>query len=355
MIGHAYLKAAHQINKLRFRPAMLAKIASGYFNTLVLRKTVLRVVDISINTACQSKCNYCYAESFKQSGAQLMTVKEIGEMWRQATAMGAFSALVLGGEPTLRQDFLDIISTLEPKKNLVTFTTNGISLTEEIVRELKRLGVFLVNISIDSTDPALNDRRRGYLGHFEAALKAVELCRKYGLDVCVPVVTSKSHLQETMKMIEFGKKHGFTVTMNLLSLQGRAKKERADQFDAEFWEALCELYAKNPGLRADFDLNFTMKVQCPAGYERVHIAPFGDVTGCSLQSVSFGNIREEPLADIVARMREFKHFKKRSSRCLIAMDDEYIEDYQMIASEQPVTPYPVTKIEALRQADGPKE
>jgi hypothetical protein len=54
-------------------------------------------------------------------------------------------------------------------------------------------------------------------------------------------------------------------------------------------------------------------------------------------------------------MREFKHFKKRSSRCLIAMDDEYIEDYQMIASEQPVTPYPVTKIEALRQADGPKE
>lgn len=342
------VKALHQADKIRFRPALIARIARGYFNTLVLRRKVLRVLEISINTACQSKCSYCYAATFQNRSGALLSVREIRDLWLQAERMGAFSALVLGGEPTLRKDFLDVIAAFEPKKNIVTFTTNAIALTEEMVRELKRLGVFLVNISLDSTDPAINDRRRGYDGHFDAAMKAIDLCLTHGLDVTIPIVTSKSHFPETLKMVEFARRHGLTANLNLLTLSGRATALRADQFDAEFWETLCELYRRNPHLRSDFNVNLTLKIECPAGFEKIHVAPYGDVTGCSLISVSFGNVREEPLADIVSRMREFKHFKKRSDRCLIAVDEEYIQDYQLVASARPMTPVRAELIEKAR-------
>lgn len=339
-------KAIHQVNKVPLRPRLLAKVARGYFKTLVLRQSVLRVLEISINTACQSRCGYCYAETFKQPRGQQLTVAEIRALWQQAERMGAFCSLVLGGEPTLRKDFLDVIAALEPRKNLVTFTTNSISLTEAMVRELKRLGVFLVNISLDSPDPATNDRRRGYEGHFDAAMRAIEWCRVHGLAVTVPIVTSKSYFPQTLEMIDFVKRQGLVANLNLLTLSGRARADRADQFDAAFWDQLRALYASDASLRSDFNVNLSLKVECPAGFEKVHVAPYGDVTGCSLMSVSFGNVREEPLADIVGRMRQFPHFKKRPDRCLIAVDDQFIDDYQAVASSSAVTPVRVEHIES---------
>jgi DNA repair photolyase len=54
-------KTFHQIDKIRYRPALLQKIARGYFRTLILRRPTLRIVEFSINHSCQSGCEYCYA------------------------------------------------------------------------------------------------------------------------------------------------------------------------------------------------------------------------------------------------------------------------------------------------------
>src|SRR5208337_4039598 len=154
-----------------------------YFRTLVLKKPTLRVCEFSITPQCQSKCNFCYAAKFEKPGDTLLSSKEIIGIWNQAKQLGAFSSIVFGGEPLLHPHFFEIIEALEPKRNLVTITTNGISLSEEKVIRLKRLGVFLVNISLNSLNPELNDRLRGYRGHFDAATKAIELCKKHGIDV----------------------------------------------------------------------------------------------------------------------------------------------------------------------------
>jgi MoaA/NifB/PqqE/SkfB family radical SAM enzyme len=48
------------------------------------------------------------------------------------------------------------VEILEPRHNIVTFATNSIRLTEELVRELARMGVFTVQISVNSLDAAVN-------------------------------------------------------------------------------------------------------------------------------------------------------------------------------------------------------
>lgn len=334
-------KTFHQIDKIRYRPALLQKIVRGYFRTLVQRKPTLRIVEFSINHACQSKCGYCYAAKFRRPGEPMLGVDEIRDIWQQSSRMGAIGSLILGGEPTLHPHFLDIVAALEPKKNIVTIATNCITLSEEMIVELKRLGVFVLYVSINSTDPATNDIVRGYEGHHEHVMRVIDSCKRHGIDVMLPITTSKKLLPETIKLLDFAKQHGMTASMGLLAPTGRQEGRKEDLFDEGFWAQLRELYNDNPGLRGDWDTNFTLKVGCPAGYEKIHVGPYGHVTGCAIQPMSFGCLREERVEDVVARMREFKHFKKRPEHCIVALDEEFIGDYVDPSIDELSTPYPI--------------
>jgi hypothetical protein len=59
--------------------------------------------------------------------------------------------------------------------------------------------------------------------------------------------------------------------------------------------------------------------------------------------MSFGSLRDESLEEIVGRMREFKHFKKRPDHCIVALDEEFIGDYVDPAMDEPSTPYPIER------------
>ncbi|CAA7612150.1 radical SAM/SPASM domain-containing protein [Magnetospirillum sp. UT-4] len=335
------VKSVHQLNKIRYRPKLLAGIARGYFRTLVLRKPTLRICEFSITAACQSKCEFCYASKFAKKGQQLLSVDEIRNTWRQAKRMGAFSTVLLGGEPLLRRDFMDIIDALEPKDNIVTFTSNAILLTRDMLVDLKRRGVFLVNFSLNSLEAEANDAMRGYDGHRDKVFEVIETCKSLGLDVFLGVATSKKNLQDTISIVDFAREKGLGVTINLMTPMGRAECMGDELFDAEFWATLRDLYNRNPGLRSDYDVNLDLKIGCPAGFEKIHVAPYGDVTGCSMNPASFGNVRDMPLEQIVAKMRSFHHFAKRAPNCIVAVDKEYIGDYSEFAATQAASPYDI--------------
>jgi MoaA/NifB/PqqE/SkfB family radical SAM enzyme len=191
-----FKKSAHQINKIRLRPLLLAKIARGYFRTLVLKRPTLRICEFSITSRCQSRCSFCYASKFDRPNEAPLSLTEIKNTWTQAKLQGAFSSIVFGGEPLLHPNFMDIIALLEPRKHIVTVTTNAIALTEDLVVEMKKMGVFLLNLSLNSLDPEVNDRLRGYPGHHDRVMQAIAWCRKHRMDVFLPVATAKPYLNE---------------------------------------------------------------------------------------------------------------------------------------------------------------
>jgi MoaA/NifB/PqqE/SkfB family radical SAM enzyme len=334
-------KLLHQVGKISYRPVLCAKLARGFFRTLVLRKPTLRVVEFSITAECQSKCTYCYAAKFRKEDDTLLSLAEIKYTWEQAKRMGAVSAMVFGGEPLMHPQFLEILEVLQPRQHLIGITTNAILLTEPIVIEMKRLGVSLVDVSLNALDPALNDRLRGYDGHFEKAMSAISLCKKHGIEVGIPIATYKKYLKETHALVDFATQNGVTATILLMCGMGRNEGKHEEMFDQAFWDELQKLYEANPTLRGDYNHNFNLKTGCPAGFEKIHVGPYGDVTGCSMNPVSFGNVRTTALEDIVSKMRHFRHFAKRASNCIIAVDDEYIKTYMDYAARYASTPYPV--------------
>jgi len=111
---------------------------------------------ISVTSKCDLFCSYCRPRD-AQSGSDTnhfeLSAENIRDTVRAASEIGISSFKITGGEPLVRQDTPEIISTLKtiPGVNEVTITTNGVLLRKRI-NELKNSRVDRINVSLDTID-----------------------------------------------------------------------------------------------------------------------------------------------------------------------------------------------------------
>jgi len=110
---------------------------------------------ISITDRCNLRCVYCmpvHGLTFVP-GPELLTPAEIERVARAAADAGFYKIRLTGGEPTLRQDVVEIVERLAriPGIQELAMTTNGLRLPW-IAEPLARAGLQRVNIHLDSLD-----------------------------------------------------------------------------------------------------------------------------------------------------------------------------------------------------------
>jgi cyclic pyranopterin phosphate synthase len=110
---------------------------------------------LSVTDLCNLRCVYCMAEQGvnKLCHSDILSVEEIEEIVRAATACGISKVRVTGGEPLVRRGIIEIcrrISALDHVRELC-MTTNG-TLLPQYAAQLKSAGVQRLNISIDTLD-----------------------------------------------------------------------------------------------------------------------------------------------------------------------------------------------------------
>ncbi|UYM15167.1 GTP 3',8-cyclase MoaA [Endozoicomonas euniceicola] len=109
---------------------------------------------LSITDLCNFRCNYCLPDGCEEHHhKQSLTVDEIRRLISAFARLGVEKVRITGGEPTLRHEFNDIVSTIKqiPGIQTVAMTTNGYRMDERIESWLKA-GVDAINVSIDSLD-----------------------------------------------------------------------------------------------------------------------------------------------------------------------------------------------------------
>jgi len=130
---------------------------------------------VSVTPDCNLSCIYCHREGEK-TPTQPLNIKEIGDVLSTAAKFEIRSVKFTGGEPLLREDFVDIVR-LVPDSMESSITTNGILLAD-YAGELKDAGMSRVNISLDSLDPETykkitgSDRLSDVLEGIDVALEA---------------------------------------------------------------------------------------------------------------------------------------------------------------------------------------
>ncbi|MBS3733893.1 MAG: radical SAM protein [Phycisphaerae bacterium] len=91
--------------------------------------------------------------------------------------LASFGTLLIslaGGEPMLRTDLPEIVRVVG-RHHFPFVTTNGWFVTPDSAAELMRAGVWGVSVSIDYADADRHDARRGMVGAWQQAWRAVEL------------------------------------------------------------------------------------------------------------------------------------------------------------------------------------
>lgn len=113
-------------------------------------------IRLSITDVCNYKCTYCLPQGYKKTpgdNRSFMSLEEISRLAKALSELGVCKIRLTGGEPTVRNDFFDILKDMKQNSKIekVTMTTNGYQL-DKIANQLYSYGLDGINISIDSLD-----------------------------------------------------------------------------------------------------------------------------------------------------------------------------------------------------------
>ena len=107
---------------------------------------------LSITEACNFRCQYCLPNGFqKPCDMNYLTLSEITNLVKAFAQLGTKKIRLTGGEPTIRNDLIEIIGAIRNIENIETIalTTNGYKL-EHQAQSLIDAGLDAINVSIDS-------------------------------------------------------------------------------------------------------------------------------------------------------------------------------------------------------------
>lgn len=113
-----------------------------------------RYLRLSITDRCNFHCIYCQGETHNAiSHKDILRYEEFLHLAQLATTLGVEKIRVTGGEPFARLGCLSFLATLRKKlpDTRLCVTTNG-SLLEPHIKELARLEIGSLNISLDTFD-----------------------------------------------------------------------------------------------------------------------------------------------------------------------------------------------------------
>jgi len=154
--------------------------------------TALAIIDVT--NRCNLRCPVCFATAGSSGYVYEPKKEEIGEMLvnlRKNDPVPATALQFSGGEPTIREDLLELINMA---KDLgfrhVEVNTNGLRIAQSIdfCRGLKEAGVSTMYLQFDGVTSDVYKFTRG-VDLLDEKKKAIENCRNVGIDSIVLVVT----------------------------------------------------------------------------------------------------------------------------------------------------------------------
>ncbi len=141
---------------------------------------------LSITSECNLSCIYCNPErscgkTTHKGKSEYFSPCEFEEICTVATKCGINSFRITGGEPLLRPDCEEIISSISGIAGVrrVSLTTNGRLLTSKRLSGLISAGLRGINISLDTVDPEM-DRRISGSGGLEETLEGIRSAARDG-------------------------------------------------------------------------------------------------------------------------------------------------------------------------------
>lgn len=276
-------------------------------------------IQFHLTNKCNLRCKHCYQGNYQGITMSLddfkLSLDRILPYHNQNIPTSQIA--ITGGEPFIIPNILDYIEYAATKFEKVVILTNGLFLTDEICKELKKIKNFkTIQMSLEGTKD-INDKIRGK-GVYDKVLEKIELLAKYNInssisctintynyniidklyydlnntslnvlwfDRCIPFKTN-----EYLDLDQFAE---FILKLKKIKnsyIEGKTKlmplNRRALQYFAEN-KSITEIY------------------NCGAGTRILIIMENGDIMPCRRLNYRIGNIFKESIESIMKRNKDF--------------------------------------------------
>jgi MoaA/NifB/PqqE/SkfB family radical SAM enzyme len=257
-----------------------------------------------------------------------MTAADYARVAREAMDLGAVNFSFQGGEPLLVKSLDEIIAACRPRRNIISVTTNGTLIDAAQVDRLRRAGVDILTVSLDSSIAAEHDLFRGSPGAFDKTMAGIRLALKNGIHVDLGAVVTHTSLRSEgiSGLVRFAAENRMLLYLILPVPAGNWRHEKGILLTDDDLAYIETLTRQSPWVRTDFQANLG-GYGCGAAKEILYLTPYGDVLTCPFLHISAGNIFDEPLERIRARALANPWFARYHPRCLVSTDAEFIEQH----------------------------
>jgi len=272
---------------------------------------------------CNLSCIHCLSDSGENRNGEL-TTEQCRKVIDAMSANKVFQFSIGGGEPFVREDFLDLMDYAHEKGILTCISTNGTMIDDEIAGRLNHKLVY-IQVSLEGATSESNDTIRGQ-GSFRKALKGLEYLKKRDIEVSINTVLTKLSFPELDALAALAASLGAKLRVSRFRPSGRGKKSWAHlNVSKKQMLAFSDWLSEHMGVSTG-DSFFSVTHEdrkalglnmCGACKLTCCVSPTGEVYPCAfLQEKEFmaGKLPEMAFAPIWANSSVFESFRELEIR-----------------------------------------
>jgi radical SAM protein with 4Fe4S-binding SPASM domain len=277
----------------------MKEISTGHFFCDLHNKIEHAPIEglLELTYRCNLNCVHCYCKGYRKQDKELDTRewKTIIDVIKQE---GCFELILSGGEPLIRQDFLELYSYAKSKGFIVSIFSNGQSLKGKILDYLVKSPPFSIEITLNGITKPTYESVTRIPGSFAIAMENIRRAKEKGLAIILKTNCLKQNRKEILKIKAFtdkllgktnGKFHFKYDPLIYPRLDGRREPLNSRLSVAQ----LRYLKRSNRDIWRDYqkslecgfsplDRDKNYLYQCQGFFSKFYINPFGRLKFCQL-------------------------------------------------------------------------
>jgi MoaA/NifB/PqqE/SkfB family radical SAM enzyme len=268
---------------------------------------------ISIINSCNLRCQGCWVDVAAKQ--QKIDLAAMNRMIGEAKAMGNSFFGLLGGEPLMHNELLEI---LENHRDVYfQIFTNGHFITADLARQFRRLGNVTPLISVEGSE-LVSDVRRGGKRVWTRTMEGLQHCLDQKLLTGVCTSVCKSNIDDLLtdewvdRLIEMGVLYTWFHIYRPVGPDACSDLTLTPDQQRRVRQYVVDLRVRKPIIVIDAYHDADGKALCPSviGFSH-HINPWGDIEPCPIIQFAKDSIHDaRPLREVFNQSAFLKDYRE---------------------------------------------
>lgn len=268
---------------------------------------------IELTYRCNLNCIHCYCKGSEDKDRELST-----QDWKKILDViqkeGCIWLIFTGGEPLIRDDFLEIYAYAKKKGFIISLFTNGLELRDEIIDYLAQCPPFAIEITVNGITPDTYAAITQTAGSFSKVIRNIKLLAEKKLPLLLKTNCLKQNQRQIGRIKAFSEEllgkpsenrycYGYDPMIyprlngDKTPCQSRLAFEEILEIrkqDADIWrEYQGGLHSDPP----DLERNRNFLYRCNSWMSRFFINPYGRLKFCGFSDKFSVDLKNTPFKE----------------------------------------------------------